>query len=313
MRITFLGTGAGIPTRERNVSSVAVRLSQSAETWLFDCGEGTQHRIIESDVRLGQITRIFISHLHGDHLFGLPGLLSTCWMNGPEKMIEVCGPQSVRSYLEQALLRSGTGFAYPARIREIAPWETIMYGDITLTAAPLAHRIETFGYRIEEKQRSGRFDVERARELGVPPGPLYGRLKEGGSITLEDGRVVDGRELCGPPRPGRSIVYCCDTIYTPDAVELARGADLLIHEATFSNRDTDLAEQRGHSTTGMAARVAAEAGVGRLVITHISPRYSPLGETGPAELLREAREIFPDTEIAHDLMTLEIPPRPPSP
>jgi ribonuclease Z len=227
-------------------------------------------------------------------------------MNGPDKMIEVCGPESARRFLEDGLLRSGTGFAYPALLRAIEPWEKISYGDITVTAAPLAHRIETLGYRIEEKERAGRFDVDRARSLGVPHGPLYGELKRGESITLEDGRVIDGRELCGPPQPGTSVVYCCDTIYTPDAVELARGADLLIHEATFSNRHADLAEQRGHSTTGMAARVAAEAGVRRLVITHISPRYTPAGDIGPDELLREAREIFPATEIAHDLMTLEV-------
>jgi ribonuclease Z len=303
MRITFLGTGAGMPSRERNVSSVAVRLSDSSETWLFDCGEGTQHRIIESDVRLGQITRIFLSHIHGDHIFGLPGLISTCWMNTPEKMLDIYGPREVITYLEESLLRPSAGFSIPARLTTLEPGASVAFGDLTVTTAPLEHRVETLGYRIDEKQKEGRFDAERAEALGVPSGPLFGRLKRGETITLPDGQTVDGRELCGEPRPGGSVVYCCDTIYTEAAVELARGASLLIHEATFARAEQHLAEQRLHSTTEMAARVAAEAAVERLFMTHISPRYA-LAAAG--DLVAEARVVFEASDIAGDLLSVEV-------
>lgn len=302
MRVTFLGTGAGVPSRERNVSSVAVRLPQSAETWLFDCGEGTQHTLIRSDVRMGQITRIFISHLHGDHLFGLPGLLSTCGMSTQGRRIDVYGNAEVKRYLQASLLPSGADVT----LHEVEPGQSLDCSGLTVTTAALLHRVDTLGYRIDEPPRSGHFDAERAAALGVPAGPLYARLKRGESIPLSDGRIIDGHDLCGPARAGRALVYCSDTVYTPAAVELARGADLLIHEATFSGRNQALADQRHHSTTETAARVAFEAGVGRLIITHISPRYASGSAIGPDELVSEARAIFPATDIAYDMMVTEV-------
>jgi ribonuclease Z len=173
----------------------------------------------------------------------------------------------------------------------------------------LHHRITTFGYRISEKDRTGRFDVEKAKELQIPPGRIYGQLKRGETVTLADGRVINGTELCGPTEIGRKIAYCTDTIYCDGAVELAQDADVLIHEATFAHQDAELAFQRLHSTTTMAAQTALAAKAHRLIMTHFSPRYAPGNPIELKDLLKEARAIFPTTEMAHDFMTYEVPRR----
>jgi ribonuclease Z len=303
MLLTCLGTGAGVPMRARNVAGHALRLPDRSDVWLFDCGEGTQHRLMVSDASIGRITRIFITHLHGDHLFGLPGLLATCGMSGNARRIDLHGPAGLERFLMTALEMSGTWIPFELGIHVVESGEVVVDGELTVTAARLDHRIETFGYRVEERERTGTFDAARAAELGVPAGPLYGALKRGERITLPNGRVVDGRELTGAPEPGRAFAYCSDTIYSPAAVELARGADILLHEATFAEAERNVAELSSHSTAAMAARTALEAGAGRLLLTHISSRY---GGAGEARLLDEARAIFTATEIAEDLTTYEI-------
>jgi len=180
-------------------------------------------------------------------------------------------------------------------------------GDLTVRTAPLTHRIPAYAYRVEQKPRPGRFDVEQARAMGIPPGPLYAALKAGRSITLEDGRVVAGVALCGPDRPGVSVVYCTDTVFSEEAVGLATGADLLIHEATFAHGEADLAFQRQHSTSTMAAQTALAAGVAQLALTHLSPRYVPGNAVTAEDLLREAQAIFPETLLARDFLTLTLP------
>jgi ribonuclease Z len=179
-------------------------------------------------------------------------------------------------------------------------------GEIVVRCAPLTHRVPAYAYRVERKPRAGRFDVERARALGIPPGPVYAELKAGRSVSLSDGRIINGASLCGPLRPGCSVVYCTDTVFSEAAVELARGADLLIHEATFCHAEAELAIQRQHSTSTMAAQTALAAGVGQLVLTHLSPRYVPGGAVSPDDLLAEARAIFPNTELARDFLSLEV-------
>lgn len=309
MQVTFLGTSAGVPTMQRNVSSVALRLPQRAEAWLFDCGEGTQHRLLRSDLKFSQLARIFITHLHGDHLFGLPGLLATGRLAGAARRTVIYGPAGLEDYLRACWQHTEADSSFPVEVRAVQPGVVHEEEGFTVRCLPLRHRVPTFGYRVEEHDRAGSFNVERARALEIPFGPIYGRLKAGEIVTLDDGRTFDGREFQGATEHGRTFVYCTDTFRCDAAIELARDADVLIHEATFADEDFGLARRSLHSTTVMAAQVASEARVKQLVITHISPRYAPGGKLQPNDLLREARAVFPNTEIAHDFLSFEIPRR----
>jgi ribonuclease Z len=306
LRITFLGTSAGVPTRARNVSCVALRLPQRGEVWLFDCGEGTQHQLLRSDLNISQVTRVFITHMHGDHVYGLMGLLATCGMAGHARGVSVYGPRGIEEYVREVSRRTQLHTSYPLEVNEVREGQIFEDEEYTVVCAPLKHRLPAFGYRVDEKDRPGHFDVERARAEGIPPGPLYGRLKRGERVTLPDGRAFEGADFCGPDLKGRSVVYCTDTIYCRSAVELARGADLLIHEATFAEADEGLAVRSTHSTASMAGRVAQESGARRLVLTHLSPRYFPGNQTGPEELLQEARAVFPGAELAHDFLSVDV-------
>ena len=311
MQVTFLGTSSGVPTRSRNVSAVALRLPQRAELWLFDCGEGTQHQFLRSDLRVSQLSRIFITHMHGDHVFGLPGLLASLGLAGTCSGIDLYGPDLLRDYLEGVLRTSSTRIGYPLRshrVKAAALQGTVLLddGDITVRCAPLTHRVPAYAYRVDQKPRPGRFDVEAARALGIPPGPIYAELKAGRSVTLDDGRIINGASLCGEERPGCSLVYCTDTVFCEQAVELAQGADLLIHESTFAHAEAEMAIQRQHSTSTMAAQTALAAGVKQLVLTHLSPRYLPGNPVGPDDLLAEAQAIFANTIVAKDFLSLEL-------
>lgn len=309
MQITFLGTSSGVPTRSRNVSSVALRLPQRAELWLFDCGEGTQHQIMRSDLKISQLSRIFITHMHGDHIFGLMGLLATCGLAGNANRIDIYGPPKLDEYIRTCSRYSHTHFSYPIQVHTVQPGVVYEDEEFTVSCGRLEHRITDFGYRIMEKDRPGRFDIEKAKALSIPPGRVYGQLKRGERVTLLDGRVVDGADFCGPTEVGRKFVYCTDTVYCDGAVELAQDADVLIHEATFSHQDAELAFQRLHSTSTMAAQVALAAQVKRLIMTHFSPRYAPGNNLELKDLLQEARAIFPNTEMAYDFLSYEIPRR----
>jgi ribonuclease Z len=318
VQVTFLGTSSGVPTRGRNVSAVALRLPQRAELWLLDCGEGTQHQFLRSALRVSQLRRVFITHMHGDHVFGLPGLLASLGLAGTCDGIDLYGPDPLQPFLEGALRGSSTRIGFPLRfhaVRDCAQRGSVLLddGDIQVRCAPLTHRIPAYAYRIEAKPRPGRFDVEAARRLGIPPGPIYACLKRGERVTLDDGRLIDGASLCGAPLPGRSVVYCTDTVFSEAAVELARGADLLIHESTFAHREAELAFARQHSTSTMAAQTALAAGVGQLVLTHLSPRYGPGNPITPDDLLAEARAIFPSTVLARDFLEIDVGQASPAP
>ena len=315
MQVTFLGTSSGVPTRARNVSAVALRLPQRSEMWLFDCREGTQHQFLRSDLRLSQLRRVFITHMHGDHVFGLPGLLASLGLSGScNAGVDLYGPDPLDAYLTGALNNSSTRIGYPLqvhRVRQAAEQGSVLFedDDLTVRCTPLIHRVPAYAYRVEQKPLAGRFDIARAKELQIPPGPVYAQLKHGETVTLEDGRVIDGTSLCGPERPGVSVVYCTDTVFSEAAVELARGADLLIHESTFAHAEAEMAFQKQHSTSTMAAQAAAEAGVGQLVLTHLSPRYVAGNPVTPDDLLREAQAIFPNTTLARDFLCLDVKPR----
>ena len=311
MQVTFLGTSSGVPTRSRNVSAVALRLPQRAELWLFDCGEATQHQFLRSELRVSQLRRIFVTHMHGDHVLGLPGLLASLGMAGSCSGLDLYGPDPLRDYLEGVLRTTSTRIGYPLRthrVRDAALSGAVLLedDDLRVRCTALTHRVPAFAYRVDRLPRPGRFDVEKAKELGIPPGPIYAQLKAGREAILEDGRVIRGSALCGPPRPGCSVVYCTDTVFSEAAVELARGADLLIHESTFSHGEAAMAIARQHSTSTMAAQTALAAGVKQLMLTHLSPRYVPGNPVTPDDLLNEARAIFPNTDLAKDFLSVEV-------
>ncbi|MDT7540830.1 MAG: ribonuclease [Acidobacteriota bacterium] len=295
-----------MPTRARNVSAAALRLPQRAEVWLFDCGEATQHQIQRTDLRLSQITRIFISHLHGDHVLGLMGLIASTGLAGISQPIRLYGPSGLREFVQTTARLTRTLITDALTFQTAEPGTLFEDDEFVVSCQTLRHRVPAFGYRVNERDRAGHFDVERARSLGIPEGPFYGRLKRGETVTLEDGRTFDGSELCGPEIRGRSFVYCTDTSYCANSVALSEGADVLVHEATFADEDEHLARQSAHSTASEAARVAAEARVRRLILTHVSPRYAHGNAIELSSLLAQARAVFPQTIIAEDFMSLEV-------
>ncbi|XFA73382.1 ribonuclease Z [Thermosynechococcaceae cyanobacterium Okahandja] len=307
MELTFLGTSSGVPTRGRNVSSVALRLPQRKEIWLFDCGEATQHQLLRTPLRTSQIRRIFITHMHGDHIFGLMGLLASCGLAGTVQQIDIYGPPTLDRYIESCLRWSVMRLPYKVQVHTVEPGEVFQDEEFTVTCRLLHHRVPAFGYRVTERDRPGRFHVEKAQALGIPSGPLYGQLKQGGTITLPDGRQFHGRDFCDPPQQGRSFVYCTDTVFCESAVALAHQADVLIHEATFAHQEAELAFRRLHSTSTMAAQVAYLAQVKLLFLTHFSARYAPGNALQVEDLLAEAQAIFANTRLARDFLHYEIP------
>jgi ribonuclease Z len=286
MRLVFLGTSSGTPSRERNVSSVALLLDDGS-LLLFDCGEGTQHRLQVAPVKSGAIDAIFLSHLHGDHVYGLPGLMATLGMNGRTRPLDIVGPEGTKEYVEATLRTSHHNPIFDVRISS-PPYRGNGY---TVEAALLEHSVPCLGYLFVEDDHPGRFDVEKAKALGYEPGPVYSEL-----IRANDARVL------GPPRPGRRIAYCTDTRPCAASVSLARGADVLIHESTYGAELAAEAHERFHSTAVDAARVARDAGARRLLLTHFSVRY---GDVTP--LVEEARGVFAATDAASDLMEVDVP------
>jgi len=312
VKLTFLGTSSATPTRKRNVSAVALTFVQRGAWWLFDCGEGTQHQILRSPLKLGRLERIFITHLHGDHVFGLPGVLaSRSLADSADEPLTIHGPAGIKRFVTNALGSTNTHLAYPLRFAEIYLTSTgistvLTDADVRVDCAPLSHGVTSFGFAVIEADKAGRLEVDRLRELGVPQGPLYAQLKAGKSITLPDGRTVDGREFVGSPIQGRKIVICGDTTPTPNTVELARDADVLVHEATFIDEDADLAAKANHSTALQAGRAAAKANARVLILTHFSPRYDAADNQRMPQLLDEAKSAFAETLPAEDLWTYSV-------
>ncbi|SDN83225.1 ribonuclease Z [Paenibacillus sp. yr247] len=306
MDIYFLGTGAGMPSKQRNVTSIALNLLDERGTyWLFDCGEGTQQQILNSPVKLGRTEMLFITHLHGDHLYGLPGLLTSRAYLGGDTPLTLYGPQGLKRFVETALDVSGAHLSYTLKIVEIEEDGLIFEDDsFQVETARLEHRIECFGYRVIEKDQPGKLMQDKLLELGIPAGPIYGKLKSGQSVQLEDGRMLHGADYLGAPIPGRIVVILGDTRYCHGAQHLARGADVLVHEATFAMDKQELAYAFDHATSNDAARTAQEAGANALIMTHISSRYQ-----GDAvmELLLEAQKLHGNSYIAKDFWSFEVP------
>jgi ribonuclease Z len=302
MKVFVLGISSGRPTLSRGLSAVAVQLD--GPLVLFDCGEATQWQLARAGLRpTSKLEAVFITHLHGDHLTGLPGLLGTMTLESRPAPLHIFGPVGIRAYLEQMRALALVRPRFELRIHELeAPGPLYEGSGYRVLADDLVHRVRAFGYRLEEHDRPGRFDAAKADALGISA-PDRGRLIRGETVKAGDGRAVSPGELVGPPRPGLKLAYCTDTVPCEGSVRLARGADLLIHEATFLDSHLEEAKERGHSTASQAAEIARRAQAKRLLLTHFSPRYDALDGH-----LAEARPIFPATEVAVELAPVELVP-----
>ncbi|MEF8812695.1 MAG: ribonuclease Z [Halovenus sp.] len=302
MRLTFLGTSGAVPTTERNPSGLLVE--REGNRLLFDCGEGTQRQMMRFGTGFG-IGHVFLTHLHGDHVLGLPGLLQTLDFNGREEPIAIHAPAGTRTRVETLVAVTGESLTYPVRVTQINPGDTVLEtAAYEVRAVGVAHRTAAVGYALVEDERKGRFDREKAEEeLGIPPGPKYSRLHAGEPVEHE-GRTVHPEEVVGPPRPGRRLVYTGDTRPADSVVDAARDADLLVHDGTFADDHAGRAQETAHSTAREAASVAARAGAKRLALTHISTRYA--GRTH--RLAREADDAFDGRAfVADDGLQARIP------
>lgn len=362
MDVTFLGTGSAYPSPHRGASALVLRTE--GENWLFDCGEGTQIQLMKSTLRAGKISKVFISHLHGDHLFGLPGLLCTISLNlnpqpdQPPPCVDIYGPRGLRLFIRVALQLSGTQLLFPYAVHELQPsdeqcpeegrlspalttasetlhpqerpgrtvhpdpdtdcYHLIDDKQFVVKAFKLFHRVPSFGFSVEERERPGRLNTDLLKELGLKPGPLYGRLKNGQSVTLDSGRVLTAGEVLEPPLKGRKVCVFgdCSAPLGEGFKRACYGADVLVHEATLENGQQEKAVEHGHSTPGMAAAVALTCEAKTLVLHHFSQRYKPENlrrdddEDDVSELKRQAELVLQgsrtDVILAEDFLTLPV-------
>jgi len=303
MHLTFLGTGGGAPSLQRNVTAIALTLSMRGDTWLFDCGEATQHQYMRSALKPGKLQKIFITHLHGDHIFGLPGLLTSRSMAGILEPMTIYGPVGIRQFIETSLSLSGSYTTFPLEIVEIEAGLILDDGAFRVTAYPMNHVIECYGYRIEEQDKPGFLDAPRLKAAGVPRGPWYQDLKQGKRVTLEDGREINGADYLGPATKGKVVAIFGDTAPTETALQLAANVDVMVHETTLEAALAEKANGRGHSTTRQAAEVAKQSGAKRMIATHFSSRYLAQDRE---KLLAECQSVFAATELARDFAVFEI-------
>ncbi len=310
MKITFLGTSSGTPTRTRNVTAQVVSLDNGV-LWLLDCGEASQHQLMRAGLRAGRIERILITHLHGDHCYGLPGMLACMAIQGRTDPVQIVGPRGLRELIETVLRLSDHVPTFAIEWVELETERSLgTRSGWTASAYPIRHRIACFGYVLQEDPRPGRFHLERATALGIPAGPLFRQLQNLQPVTLGDGRTIRPDEVCDPPRPGRKVVLLGDTQDATGISAAAQGCDLLVHEATYEASRTAKAEQWGHSTSAMAGAFARSVGARHLIITHFSSRYTDAdADGGIAQLLAEAQAECPQATVdaADDLWTFTLP------
>ena len=306
MKIQFLGTGSGVPSTNRNLSCIALKLlDERNDIWLFDCGEGTQQRILRTTLKPRKVNKIFITHLHGDHIFGLPGFLSSRAFQGGDTPLTIYGPKGIKDFVLTSLRVSQSHLRYPIFFHEIEE-DGVVFEDKTfkVTCAKLAHGMPSYGFRIEEADYVGELLVEKLKADNIPAGPLYGKLKNGQTVTLPDGRTVNGNDYIGPSVKGRTVTILGDTKRTPASIQLAMNSDVLVHESTFSKDNQKIARDYFHSTCVDAAKVAKESNSSQLYLTHISSRY--VGKE-QAQLQNDAQAIFPNSTLVHDYDEFDIP------
>jgi len=306
LSLTFLGSSAARPTVERNVSSLA--LEREGETLLFDCGEGTQRQMMRYGVSFA-LTEIFFTHFHADHFLGIVGLVRTLGLQGRAEPMRLYGPRGAKRILTSAISLGSDRIPFGVEIIEVEVGQEIgrepgagSRSGYCIRAFATEHGPNTIGYALVEDERPGRFDPEKAKAAGVPEGPLWGKLQRGETVTVE-GREIPAAGIVGEKRKGRKVVITGDTRPCAGTIEAAMGADLLVHEATFGEDEKERAKETNHSTAREAGQVALAAGVKKLVLTHLSARYSISAE----ELVKEAREVFPETVAARDGMAVEVP------
>jgi ribonuclease Z len=295
--LVFLGTSGSVPTAKRGLAGTLVR--RGGERMLFDCGEGTQRQLLRSSIGLVELPEVFVTHYHADHYLGLPGMLKTFALRGRQVPLTVYGPPGLVE-LFGSLRRIFGKLTYELELVELRAGDALDRRDYRIAVFDVEHGVHANGYEFVEAKRPGRFDVEAARALGVPEGPLFGRLQAGEAITSADGREVRPDQVLGPPRPGRKVVLAGDTRPARVVLEAAREADLLVHEATFAAEEQERADETLHATAVDVAQLARAAGVKMLALTHLSNRYF-----GP-EIAREARAIFPDTVVPRDFDIIDV-------
>jgi ribonuclease Z len=301
LRLTFLGTSAAQPTLHRNLSGLAVKAD--ADLLLFDCGEGSQRQMVRYGTGF-TVDAVFFTHFHADHYLGIIGFLRTLGMMGRTEPMRMYGPPPAKRLLHQAVHLGLESLAFPIEIHEVKDGDVVRRGGYAVHAVGVDHRINALAYALVEDDRPGRFNLEKARELGVPEGPSFGKLQKGEAVALGDGRTVKPEDVLGAPRSGRRLVISGDTRPCASVVRAAKDADLLVHESTFSDDEQERALETRHSTAREAARVAREAGARRLVLTHLSSRH----DTEPARLLAQAREEYKGpVEVAYDGLSVELP------
>jgi ribonuclease Z len=296
LSVLFLGTAGSMPTVQRAPASNLVR--RGGDRILIDCGEGTQRQLLRS-VGLPDLEHVFLTHYHADHFLGLPGMLKTFALRGREVPLTIYGPRGLKSLMSD-LRRVYGKLTYEVRLAELDPSQAVQFDGFCVGAYAVQHRLEALGYALFEDERPGRFDLDRARALGVPEGPAFGRLQRGEAVEA-DGRLVEPAEVMGEARPGRRLVFTGDTEPCESTVAVATGAQLLVHDGTFADDETERARETGHSTARQAAEVAHEAGVSLLALTHLSSRYfAPVIE-------KEARAVFERTVVPRDFDVVEVP------
>lgn len=299
LEVIFLGTAGSIPTAQRSMPAIVIR--RKGELILFDFGEGAQRNFLRAHLGLNRKTRIFVTHLHGDHIFGIPGLIQTMSLMGRKKKVEIYGLPGIKDFVDAIFRTVRLNLTFPVEVFEVEEGLAYKGKEYEVHAAWTDHVVPNLAYALIEKERPGKFYPEKARALGVPEGPLWRKLQYGSSVRLRSGKIVKPTDVCGPPRPGRKIAYSGDTRMSENMKKLAEDCDLLIHDATFDDRLADKAEETGHSTASQAATVAKESNAKKLVLTHISARYGK-----PTILLKQAQKIFKNTIVAEDLLRIPV-------
>jgi ribonuclease Z len=304
MELQFLGTGAGMPSKQRNTSALVVKLMQERGTfWLFDCGEATQHQMLHTSLKPRKLEKIFITHMHGDHIYGLPGLLgSRSFLDGKEPLT-IYGPTGIQEWILTTLRLSKTYLQYKVNFVEIN--EGIVFEDeqFTVEAKLLHHVIPCFGFRVSQKPLPPQLLIEKALQLGVPKGPLLAQLKNGKDVLLENGQIVLSHDVTAKAEEGFSLAILGDTRFCQASIDLSRDVDIVIHEATFDAGTEDLAKPYGHSTITQAAQVAKESGAKHLIVQHISARFLP---SHAEELRKQGLSVFPSITVAEDFAEFEL-------